>query len=203
MSLVHSSPAPAKSPGAHFKRGGFRSQRQHGGGFMLLEWLLSLGIGGLLIAAVCMLYYFTSRSFVAATNYTDLNISSRQALDYMTRDIRQANYLISATTNQLVFSSGTGTNSFTWNPTTGVLTRGMTGEPDKVLLTGCDYLKFNTYQRNMSNQVFGAFSNSTPTTCKLVDLSWRCSRAILRQAVNTESVQTAKIVIRNEHLAGF
>ena len=35
--------------------------------------------------------------------------------------------------------------------------------------------------------------------CKLVDLNWRCSRQILQQKVNTESVQTAKIVIRNEH----
>ena len=79
------------------------------------------------------------------------------------------------------------------------MTRYKTGEADKILLGQCDYLLFNTYQRNMSNQVYGAFSNATAQTCKLVDLNWRCSRQILQQKVNTESVQTAKIVIRNEH----
>jgi hypothetical protein len=32
---------------------------------------------------------------------------------------------------------------------------------------------------------------------KLVDVSWLCSRKILGRKVNTESVQTAKIVMRN------
>jgi hypothetical protein len=30
-----------------------------------------------------------------------------------------------------------------------------------------------------------------------VDVSWKCSRQILGEKVNTESVQTAKIVMRN------
>ena len=40
-------------------------------------------------------------------------------------------------------------------------------------------------------------ASNNPAICKLVSVSWRCSRTILGQKVNTESVQTAKIVIRN------
>jgi hypothetical protein len=31
----------------------------------------------------------------------------------------------------------------------------------------------------------------------MIDVSWKCSREILGAKINTESVQTAKIVIRN------
>jgi hypothetical protein len=34
--------------------------------------------------------------------------------------------------------------------------------------------------------------------CKLVSVSWICSRSILGSRLNTESVQTAKIVIRKQ-----
>ena len=34
-------------------------------------------------------------------------------------------------------------------------------------------------------------------TAKLIDVSWKCSRKIMGEKLNTESVQTAKIVIRN------
>ena len=169
-------------------------------GIGLIELMVASGIGMLVLLAMSSLSYFTARGFVAMGNYADLDRASRQALDQMTRDIRSTTYLISSTTNQLVFNLAGPTNlSFTWDPSARTLTRSVTGESDRTLLGQCDYLLFNTYQRNMSNQVYGAFSNATAQTCKLVDLSWRCSRKILGQAVNTESVQTAKIVIRNEH----
>jgi Tfp pilus assembly protein PilW len=177
----------------------FRRQNSRRG-TTLLELMIAAGIGSLVLMAMASLSYFSARSFVAMGNYSDLDRASRAALDQMTRDIRMTTYLISSATNQLVFSYSSGTNlSFTWDPTAKTLVRSKTGEPDKILLGQCDYLLFNTYQRNMSNQVYGAFSNSTAQTCKLVDLSWRCSRQILAKKVNTESVQTAKIVIRNEH----
>ena len=39
---------------------------------------------------------------------------------------------------------------------------------------------------------------TTATGAKLIKLNWTCSRTILGQAVNTESVQTAKIVMRKQ-----
>ena len=180
---------------------GFQLDRDHSRcGTTLLELLVASGIGMAVLLAMMSLSYYTARSFAAMGNYADLDRASRNALDQMTRDIRTSSYLVSSATNQLVFNTtGTNTVTFTWNQGAQTLVRSKTGESDRILLGQCDYLLFNTYQRNMSNQVYGAFSNSTAQTCKLVDLNWRCSRQILQQKVNTESVQTAKIVIRNEH----
>ena len=185
----------------HIPRPGFFVRRLASRrGATLLELMVASGIGALVLLAMSSLSYYTARGFVAMGNYSDLDRKSRVALDQMTRDIRMCNYLVSSSATQLVFNySGTTNLTYTWNSSARTLTRSMTGQADKLLLGQCDYLLFDTYQRNMSNQVYGAFSNATPTTCKLVDLSWRCSRTILQQKVNTESVQTAKIVIRNEH----
>jgi hypothetical protein len=170
---------------------------------VLMDLVVATGVAAVVLLAMCLLSMYTGRAFAALGNYADLDRASRIALDQMTREIRGAQYLVSATSNSLVFNlSGTNASTtnvtYTFSPSARTLTRSCTGQPDKQLLTNCDYVTFNTYQRNMSNQVFGAFSNATAATCKLVDLNWRCSRQIFKQAVNTESVQTAKIVLRNE-----
>ena len=73
----------------------------------------------------------------------------------------------------------------------------------KVLLSQCDFLTFRICQRNPIPGQFNFYPATntagvyTPSLCKLVDVSWRCSRQILQKKVNTESVQTAKIVLRN------
>ncbi len=70
------------------------------------------------------------------------------------------------------------------------------GGASTVLLQQCDYLNFDISQRNpSSNFTFVATANLLEV--KLIDVSWRCSRQIMGSKVNTESVQTAKIVIRN------
>ncbi len=37
-----------------------------------------------------------------------------------------------------------------------------------------------------------------PSICKLINMSWKCSRTILGSKMNTESVQTAQVVLRNK-----
>jgi len=64
------------------------------------------------------------------------------------------------------------------------------------LLTQCDYLNFGISQRNPSNN-FTFYPTTNLNSVKLIDMNWRCSRKILQLKVNIESVQTAKIVIRN------
>ena len=55
------------------------------------------------------------------------------------------------------------------------------------------------FQRNPIGGTFDQFTNTlTAATCKLVQVSWVCSRKILQGKVNTESVQTSKIVIRKQ-----
>lgn len=164
----------------------------------LVEMLVGTGIGSLILIAAAQVTMYTARSFVAMGNYNDLDRASRNALDVMSREIRGAQCVGSFATNQLVLTNIDGTVfSYSWDPSSGNVTRRW-GSESRVLLTGCDYLSFDIFQRNPTINFW--FTNETisqPAVTKLVNISWRCSRTILAAKVNTESVQTAKIVIRN------
>ena len=65
-------------------------------------------------------------------------------------------------------------------------------------MTECDYLRFAIFQRNPIGGTYDQYATASATNCKLVQLNWICSRTILGAKVNTESVQSAKIVIRRQ-----
>lgn len=166
--------------------------------FTLVEMLVGTGVGSLVLLCAAQITMYTARSFVAMGNYNDLDRYSRTALDNMSRDIRGAKSVGSYATNQLVLTNMDGTVfSYTWDPSSGNVTR-LWGTDSRVVLSGCDYFCFQIWQRNpTTNFWFTNSCNASPYMTKLVDVSWRCSRQILQQKVNTESVQTAKICIRN------
>ena len=164
----------------------------------LMELLVAVAIASIVFAAVGSLSMFTSRSFVAMGNYNDLDRYSRNALDRMSRDIRQARQLTAFTPTKLSFLQQDGsTLTFDYSPSQGTLVRKVNTSAT-TLLTGCDFLVFHISQRNPSNSFsFYPVSGTNFSTAKLIDVNWRCSRKILGNKVNTESVQTAKIVLRN------
>ena len=175
-----------------------RKQPRSQWAFTLIEMLVGTGVGSLVLLVAAQITMYTARSFVAMGNYNDLDRCSRNALDLMSRDIRGAKSVGSYATNQLVLTNMDGAIfSYTWDPNTGNVTR-QWGTEGKVLLSGCDYFCFRIWQRNPTVNFW--FTNSCvaqPYVTKLVDVSWRCSRQIMQAKVNTESVQTAKICIRN------
>ena len=166
-------------------------------GFTLPETMVTLGVGGLILAAVLSFWTFGVRTLAGIVNYMDLDQRSRHALDTLSREIRQAAGLMAATPTSLTFSNLNGTTlEVAWDPDQRVVTL-RRGNQVETLLTGCDYLRFNISQRNPSNGVFGFYPTRDIRQAKLVDMSWRCSRQLLGQSLHTESVQTARIVIRN------
>ena len=165
-------------------------------GMTLTDVMVATGIAFIVFAAVASLSLYTARSFAAMGNYADLDNASRNALDTMSCDIRQCRSLNAFTSNSLTFTDAdTNTLVFAYDPVARTLTRTDNGQ-NKVLLYQCDYLNFEMSKRNPSNN-FTFYSTTNVSEAKLIDVSWRCSRQILGAAVNTESVQTAKIVIRN------
>lgn len=179
------------------------------GGYSLLEFTVAFGLGFMVLAAVASMTLYASRSELAVANYADLDSKSRYALDIMDREIREAEAVTSFQTN----SSISFTNpqaavavSLAYNPTNRTVTLTKTGQAPKVLLTGCDTWTFSLYQRTLSisptNMSFIPATNTSgaidPSLCKLVSVAWKCSRSMLGQKVNTESVQAAQIVLRNK-----
>ena len=179
------------------------SRLQSARAFTLVEMMVAVGLGSLVLAVVMMLYLFGLRSFGAMGNYAQLSTNSRQSLDSMSRDIRQATDVLAFNTNlpirSLILATYTGTVTYSWDSTAGVLkcvTFDNGQATTRTNLTGCDQWNFSLFQRTPASMY--AF---TPTTdrklCKLISMSWKCSRKILGKKANTEDVMTAQVVIRN------
>ena len=197
-------------------------------GMTLVEVMVSVALGSVLLAMASSLWLFGSRSFVAMSNYSDLGTRSRTALDLMSREIRQATRVIgfenTGTAKWLaVTNDALGTTViYTWNAGSrslvrhevGILTVSAgpsamaapsTALPSQVYLTECDRWDFNLYQRapqKDGSYVFFPATNAAGaydlSVCKLINMTWKCSRTMLGTKVHTESVQTAQVVLRNK-----
>jgi len=169
-------------------------------GFTLIELLVSVAIGALLTIALASLTIYGARSFAALTNYTDMDRQSRRALDIITREIRSSEGLASATTNDVYFNINGGTNNlrYLFNAEARNFAQFKDGERTE-LLTGCDELIISIYGRNNISNQFSQFAITNVANGKMIQFAWTCSRRILGARLNTESLQTAKIVIRKQN----
>ena len=164
--------------------------------FTVVEFIVATAISVIVLGVVGMTTIFTARSFVAMGNYADLDRQSRKALDTMSREIRKCISLTAYNTNKLTFSDENGNVLiYEYSPSAATLTRTRNGT-STILLKQCDKLNFAMSQRNPSNN-FAFYPATDYSKGKLIDISWKCSRSIMNKKINTESVQTAKIVIRN------
>jgi len=174
------------------------TKRKKSLGFTLIEMIVAAAIGGMIVAATAAIIVYSARSFAALWNYVELDQDSRNALDAMTRDIRQADSLNSWATNKIVLNfDGPKLMTYEWNPNTEILIRIYEGET-QTLLEGCKWLRFWIYQRTPIGGSYDQYPTATASTAKLVQVSWRCAREIMNAELNTESVQSAKIVIRRQ-----
>ena len=181
------------------------ARRTGRGGFTLVELSMSLAVSGIILTALLSFTVYAGKSFAAMNNYVDLEQKSQNALDVMTRNIRQAQALTGyatrsvngrSVTNLLQFLDEDGT-ALTYHYTNDVLMQTKSGETS-VLLTNVDFLTFQMSQRNTQASNMQPYPSSSVASCKLISVSWICSRTILGSKLNTESVQTAKIVIRKQ-----
>jgi Tfp pilus assembly protein PilV len=175
------------------------------GGFTLTETLIGMGLTTLLVLVLCAFGLFSSRSFAGLFNYVDLDEKNKIAMDQMSRDVRQAKRLKSCSTNgttmtvqSITLEDADGKDLvYSYYPQQGTLMRLKDGRASAVL-EGCDRLAFTLGQRNTQAGGSDVFLAASPATCKVINVSWSCSRKILGKKENTESVQTARIVIRKQ-----
>jgi len=168
-------------------------------GFTLVELLMALGVGGIVMGVVLAMLVYGGYSFAGMANYADLNTRSLTTLDRMTTEIRQANSLVEFSPTRMAFDMGTGNPQivYDYSPDSRTLER-IEGGRKQVLLTECDSLRFAIFQRTPLPGTYDQHPTATLSTVKSVVVSWVCSRKILGTRFNTESVHTAKIIIRKQ-----
>lgn len=166
-------------------------------GFTLVEMLVTMAIGLMVGAAIVLLYFYTSRSFMTLDNYVDMCESSRLALDKMSKDIRQSKQITAFGTNSISLLDVNGNAlQFTYNPSAKTLIK-TSGGVNTTYLTNCDSLQFWIYQPTPTSNSLACYSPAYVTNARVVQVTWRCSRQIMGKATTTESVESAQVALRN------
>lgn len=166
-------------------------------GMTLVEVMVATAVSSIVLLALASVSYISSRNFVSIANYSDLDHDSRDALDRFSQAVRQTKGLTAFTSTSLTFLDYDETPlEFVYNSSAKTLTR-IKGGVAEVWLDQCDYLKWDLYQRTPIGGVYDFYPVATTVnTTKIIQVSWICSRKIMGAKANTESVQSAKIVIR-------
>ena len=170
--------------------------------FALTEILMVMGISSILMLALTCFFMLSSRSFVAFFNYVDLDDGNRVAMDILSRDIRQSRRVSEYSNDgkRLVLEdSDLSSIVYDYDSTNRTLTR-IKGTESRVMLSECDSLAFDLRKRTPIRGTYEFYppASTEVTNAKIIDVAWLCSRKIFGRKENTESVQTARIVIRKQ-----
>lgn len=172
--------------------------RRTAGGFTLSETLISVGITGILMLVIVAMMMTSGRAFYALSNYVDLDAANKVAMDTLTRDLRECNRVTACTATSISIEDSDGsTIAYTYNAGSETFVRSKNGV-SKTLLTRCSTMAVSIAQRNPVGGSYDVYPTATPSTAKVVNVSWNCYRTIFGARANTESVQTARIVIRKQ-----
>jgi prepilin-type N-terminal cleavage/methylation domain-containing protein len=179
-------------------------------GLTLVEMLVATGIGVILITIIVALTAYAERSFAVTSSHVELESKSRNALDKLSRELRQATAVIRCDTN-LPLKSFTVTNAvdgfaltLSWDADVKTLRLEKVGPtPDdnrsEKLLSNCERWDFTFCDRTPSvgptEVSFNSVSNLAD--CKLIQMSWTCRQELIGQ-LETENVQEMQIALRNK-----
>jgi hypothetical protein len=174
----------------------------------LAEMMVATGVFSISGLALATIFLFCIRSFAAMTNYAVLDKANRHAMDILTQEIRQAQKVISyssnSTSTSLGIVNGSGVNvTYTFDASKQQFIRN--DGNSTILLTNCNLVAFGLYQRPPESNSFDMYPLNTTsnwqTQVKTIQLTWKTSMNICPTAqINSEDVQTASIVIRKQQL---
>jgi hypothetical protein len=177
-------------------------------GWTVMEMMVSVALFGSLTAAVLSVYLFSLTSLTAVSNYASLDKANREATDWLTREIRSARCVTGYTTNppSLTVLAGDGVTTITYgfDPGNRRMTRAENGAV-RTLLTNCTLVEFSLFMRPPTTNSTDVLVPVTPgianwsQVVKGVQMAWKTSKPLGPGGrLNSENVQTARIVIRKQ-----
>jgi prepilin-type N-terminal cleavage/methylation domain-containing protein len=179
-------------------------------GFTLVEYMIASTIGLMVLTAALVLWAYASKNCASLLGYMEMSTVSKNALDRMSQQIRNAKAVRSCSKNQLVLVVPSGTNAGPWtmtyayDSTNRVLRQIFAPGPLAMsevttLLTECTNFSFSVFQRTPTSNSFMLYTNGWSTnTAKVVQMQWTCLRRITGDKSSLENQVSAKVVIRNQ-----
>lgn len=186
-------------------------KQRRNAGFSLVEMLIAVTIATSVIGVVAVISVDTALHYAAIGNYVTMADQSRNAMDMISREVRSSNALIAFSTNTPVYLELSNSTSSTittiyYDNTNSYLSMSKTGQSNRVLLTQCNFWTFSLYNRHPlinSNDIY--FYPSTnysgqvdASRTKVINMSWKCTRSVLGTKLDSQSVQTAQVILRNK-----
>ena len=177
--------------------------------FTVTEVLIASGLFGIAGLALGSVYLFSTRTFAAMANYGELDQHNRNAMDTITREIRECQRIMSVTTNSggtyiainLINNSGASV-TYGFDSMAHTLTRTSNQDPGpEVLVPHCTVLSFNIGQRTPDGTNFDVYPPlSANDTIQVINMTWKAWQNIPGSSVGTsEEIQTAHVVIRSQY----
>lgn len=170
-------------------------------GFTILELALTTFVAAILFAAVVALTVFTAKNFFMVGNYVDMDSKSRNTIDLMSKEIRNASGLIDDTPTYLLFTNVSNHTStkMSYDPSARTVSITKSGQT-RVYLTGCDSWSYSLYNRvpDITSNNIAFYPTTDLNQVQLINLTWTCSRNVVGSKLNTEIVLTAQVVLRNK-----
>ena len=166
------------------------------GGWALAEGMVALTVGITFLVALASIFVNCSISFAEVGNYVNMDRKSRNALDRMTRSIRNSKTLQSFDPAALVFNydtAGTTNLAYRYDAASGLVTEEWTvagTTTTTTLLSGCNSFTFSLYDRDLN-------ATTDASIGKAISIAWQCSGTVISRT-NCEYMQQAQIVIRNQ-----
>jgi type II secretory pathway pseudopilin PulG len=184
-----------------------KTSRKATSAWTLVEMMVAVGIFALVGMSLMGVYIFSIKSMASMYSYALLDASNRQAMDLLTREIRQSKRVLAYSTNSITILTANDDGSagpsvrYYFSPGTKKMVRSSSDGTSKVLLNNCSLLDFQLFTRCPSNAVFGSFPvavDNWSNTVKVLQLTWKTSIIQPSGVANSENVQTARIVIRKQ-----
>ncbi len=173
-------------------------------GFTYIELMVAGALGTVLVALLLVLTIYGEQSFGLMTNYSELDASTRNTVALLSREIREATRVVAAQTDasgkSLTLSNaleGISTKLF-WDATSRTLAIEKNPGVSEILLTGCDQWDYTLYDGApiIAGEKVSFKPSVSPATCKLIEMSWSCSRTLLGKT-NASSVESVRFGLRN------
>jgi prepilin-type N-terminal cleavage/methylation domain-containing protein len=165
-------------------------------GFTLAELLISMGVSSVVMLGIMTLFLYSGRSYVMLSNYAQIQTSTLNAIDQMSKEIREAQEVTSFTASDITLTTVTNTPvTFRYSSGNRTLSRIQNGH-SKLLLQDCDWVRFEVYQRTPIEGTFDYNDIADTNEAKVVAIHWKCSRMLPGSVVNSDGGQMARIVLR-------
>lgn len=167
-------------------------------GLTLVELLVGMMVAGVLVSSLGALWFYSNRTFAAQLNYVEMDQASQMALDRLSQQIRQVKKLVSESNHELVFIDYDDQPlTFRYDRDEQALFRIKNGVSE-TMLRDCTNFRFSIFQRNPVAGSYDQYPAGTAANCKLIYVRWISSRPLFGSGQeNTETVSSARIVIRN------